>query len=104
MRGAGGLALGCVASLSSLDAPPTHPPGCILTLFPPSSPPPQPQPQPPAFNCSDSSQNGNETDVDCGGDACSPCSNGAKCLVSADCVSGSVCSSNKICEVVSFLT
>lgn len=30
-------------------------------------------------------QNGNETDVDCGGSTCSPCTSGSTCLVDADC-------------------
>jgi hypothetical protein len=55
-------------------------------------------------SCSDGQQNGNETDVDCGGTAymeapdagiadagpfaaCSPCANGKKCAVPADCTS-----------------
>jgi hypothetical protein len=39
-------------------------------------------------SCMDMSQNGNETDVDCGG-TCSKCINGKKCNSGNDCVSGS---------------
>jgi hypothetical protein len=38
--------------------------------------------------CSDGVVSGSETDVDCGGAACSPCANGQTCAVSADCSSG----------------
>jgi hypothetical protein len=38
--------------------------------------------------CADCVQNGSETDVDCGGDACGPCPLGATCLNDADCESG----------------
>lgn len=33
-----------------------------------------------------SSQNGLETDVDCGGPSCTPCPSGSKCLVDSDCL------------------
>ena len=38
--------------------------------------------------CADGVQNGLETDVDCGGDACPPCQLGRACNDGADCVSG----------------
>jgi hypothetical protein len=38
-------------------------------------------------SCSDVVQDGNETDVDCGG-SCAPCADGLKCQVDADCQSG----------------
>ncbi|KAK8811387.1 hypothetical protein WA158_003121 [Blastocystis sp. Blastoise] len=38
--------------------------------------------------CNDLAQNGIETDIDCGGSICSPCSNGKKCIVDSDCESG----------------
>src|SRR5688572_23304953 len=38
--------------------------------------------------CSDGVQNGDETDVDCGGPDCSPCADGGACLVDGDCESG----------------
>jgi hypothetical protein len=41
----------------------------------------------PAASCMDSAQNGNETDVDCGGADCGACSNGSKCQVNSDCQS-----------------
>ena len=37
--------------------------------------------------CVDGTQNGNETDVDCGGGVCVPCANGLDCDVDEDCVS-----------------
>ena len=50
---------------------------------------------PPCPTCTDSVQNGAETDVDCGGPACSACIAGRACLASADCQSalcqGNVC-------------
>ncbi|MEM9693356.1 MAG: hypothetical protein AAGA56_12480 [Myxococcota bacterium] len=39
-------------------------------------------------SCGDGVRNGNETDVDCGGDTCPPCSNGLACEVGSDCISG----------------
>jgi hypothetical protein len=35
--------------------------------------------------CDDNAQNGAETDVDCGGETCSPCAIDLKCLVHTDC-------------------
>ena len=43
-------------------------------------------------SCADGVKNGNETDIDCGGD-CSSCGNGSNCNSSADCAS-EVCSGN----------
>jgi predicted alpha/beta superfamily hydrolase/GH25 family lysozyme M1 (1,4-beta-N-acetylmuramidase) len=48
-------------------------------------------------SCEDGVKNGSETDVDCGGGACPPCSLGKSCLSGSDCESG-VCSGN-ICVV-----
>ncbi len=39
-----------------------------------------------AATCTDGVQNGNETDVDCGGGTCPPCNPGQKCDVGGDCV------------------
>ena len=50
----------------------------------------------PEATCGDSVQNGEETDVDCGG-ACEPCADGAACLGAADCQSA-MCINN-ICAV-----
>jgi len=47
-------------------------------------------------SCSDGMKNGNETDVDCGGDVCFPCADLKMCLVAADCTSG-VCTTG-ICQ------
>src|SRR5205823_14362090 len=38
-------------------------------------------------NCADMVKNGAETDVDCGGNTCTPCVNGKDCLKPGDCVS-----------------
>ena len=38
--------------------------------------------------CSDGVQNGDETDVDCGGTSCSKCANGLDCSENSDCTSG----------------
>jgi hypothetical protein len=38
--------------------------------------------------CADCVQNGGETDVDCGGDACGPCVEGAFCQADTDCHTG----------------
>ncbi|MFT3774752.1 MAG: hypothetical protein QM820_56095 [Minicystis sp.] len=35
--------------------------------------------------CGDGQKDGSETDIDCGGPACSPCADGKHCLVDADC-------------------
>lgn len=37
--------------------------------------------------CTDQTQNGSETDVDCGGDDCEPCDDDRSCMLNADCVS-----------------
>lgn len=46
-------------------------------------------------SCSDSTHNGTETDVDCGG-SCTPCADGKGCHTGADCVSKS-CGPNSVC-------
>src|SRR5215470_1584854 len=47
-----------------------------------------------ATSCADAIKNGNETDVDCGGNACPRCTNGRACLAPLDCASF-VCLSGK---------
>ncbi len=47
--------------------------------------------------CFDGIQNGDETDIDCGG-SCSPCSDGKNCLINSDCQSN-YCDSNHICSL-----
>ena len=42
-----------------------------------------------APTCTDGHKDGTETDVDCGGPACKPCSLGKTCAVAGDCQSGS---------------
>lgn len=46
-------------------------------------------------SCTDSEQNGDETDVDCGG-SCAPCADGASCTAPDDCV-GATCTSENVC-------
>ncbi|CAM4841564.1 unnamed protein product [Rotaria magnacalcarata] len=50
-----------------------------------------------AATCTDGYRNGNETDIDCGGETYPKCSNGKTCKVDSDCVS-EVCKS-KTCQV-----
>ena len=38
-------------------------------------------------SCDDATQNGLETDLDCGGPDCAPCANGSTCSVPEDCTS-----------------
>jgi Sulfatase-modifying factor enzyme 1 len=52
-----------------------------------------------APSCSDGVQNGQETDVDCGGPTCTPCTNGEACLKNTDCASGSCM--GKLCVAAS---
>jgi acetyl esterase/lipase len=41
--------------------------------------------------CQDSTKNGVETDIDCGGGTCAPCASGKSCLTGTDCTTG-ICS------------
>ncbi|MEM6990076.1 MAG: fibrinogen-like YCDxxxxGGGW domain-containing protein [Myxococcota bacterium] len=45
-------------------------------------------PIPPPESCNDGLQNGEESDVDCGGSACTPCETGSACGSGADCFTG----------------
>ena len=47
-----------------------------------------PWPTPRAANCKDKMQNGDETDVDCGGSTCPTCADSKKCKTNTDCTSG----------------
>jgi hypothetical protein len=38
--------------------------------------------------CRNQTQDGGETDVDCGGADCAPCENGSVCAIAGDCISG----------------
>jgi hypothetical protein len=49
-----------------------------------------------AATCTDGTQDGAETDVDCGGSACPPCAPGKMCLAGTDCASGT-CLLNNTC-------
>lgn len=44
-----------------------------------------------AKQCADHRQDGQETDVDCGGPSCSPCGSGQRCGSNVDCKAGHVC-------------
>ncbi len=44
-------------------------------------------------HCSDATQDGDETDVDCGGATCTACANGKMCLLNSDCQSNN-CATN----------
>ncbi|MBL8740867.1 MAG: Ig-like domain-containing protein, partial [Myxococcales bacterium] len=55
-----------------------------------------------AASCSDGTQNGLETDTDCGGGTCPDCTTGQDCLVGADCVSNSC--TLFFCDAVSVLS
>lgn len=46
--------------------------------------------------CANSTRDGNETDIDCGGSDCGPCPDGFKCVDPVDCISG-VCTGS-LCE------
>jgi cysteine-rich repeat protein len=48
-------------------------------------------------SCSDGIQNGNETDVDCGGE-CGPCAISQRCAGAADCSKDTFCSSGVCCN------
>ncbi len=50
-----------------------------------------------ASTCNDGILNGNETDIDCGGN-CPSCENGKSCLENQDCESG-YCNPDKVCAV-----
>jgi hypothetical protein len=43
--------------------------------------------------CTNTTKDGTETDVDCGGGACSPCANGRACAINSDCASNKCTSS-----------
>ncbi len=43
-------------------------------------------------SCTDGIEDGQETDVDCGGPVCPPCQDGQRCVVNGDCV-------NELCEL-----
>ena len=55
-----------------------------------------------APTCSDSVLNQDETDVDCGGPTCPPCSNGKACETAIDC--SSLQCSSKVCQCKSFFS
>lgn len=56
----------------------------------------------PVTSCTDSTVNGAETDVDCGGPTCTRCRDGRRCLLPSDCFSGictaGVCTPGPTCS------
>jgi hypothetical protein len=51
------------------------------------------------FNqCTDRHQDGQETDVDCGGPLCDPCTVNRRCQSNLDCYSGHLCGASHLCE------
>jgi|GEM_PF-3347737 len=79
-EGTGGdsLAVGWLKPSESGVAPSGVIPGTVLTPFVELAAP----------TCSDSIQNGTESDVDCGGDTCAPCIDNSSCGSNSDCESG----------------
>ena len=66
---------------------PTSPPSGPPSFGPTFAPMPRPTSQPTPVSCVDDVRNGDETDIDCGGQ-CPPCENiGDACAVDSDCVS-----------------
>ncbi len=51
-------------------------------------------------HCADGVQDADETDTDCGGATCAPCSDGKKCLQGSDCVDR-VCNGSHLCAAPS---
>ncbi len=51
----------------------------------------------PPSGCNDGIQNGDETDIDCGGGTCAPCDSGKKCIAASDCMSGDCDTAQGIC-------
>jgi hypothetical protein len=48
--------------------------------------------------CGDRHQDGEESDVDCGGPYCNSCGGGKRCQGNFDCLSGHLCASSHVCE------
>lgn len=55
----------------------------------------------PQDHCTDSQKNEDETDIDCGGTACQPCSNEKSCSVNTDCLSGFCDERDRACVTAS---
>jgi len=53
--------------------------------------------------CNDNTENGDETDEDCGGSTCNACSAGKKCDLATDCTTN-YCDGDGICAVFSRYT
>ncbi|MDI3287705.1 hypothetical protein [Polyangium sp. 15x6] len=50
------------------------------------------------FSCTDGVQNGDESDLDCGGERCLPCKQGQKCNTLKDCTGAFVCADGVCCD------
>ncbi len=80
--------------------PPTHVPTASPSTRPTGAPTHLPSSSPTAApitiapSCTDTTRNGHETDVDCGGNECPPCGTGDVCTVHMDCMSGRCGSTN----------
>jgi hypothetical protein len=85
-----------VEEISNTTAP-SFSPTAVPTAAPSFSPTEAPTAAPTVATCTDSSENGSETDVNCGGSECPACTPGRKCLVDSDCNSGS-CKADKTCD------
>jgi hypothetical protein len=59
------------------------------------------QPPPPTHSCTNFIQDGDETDVDCGGATCPRCGDGRLCAANGDCAS-SMCSATSHCQEGAF--
>lgn len=51
-----------------------------------------------AGHCGDHRQDGDESDVDCGGQACNACLTGQRCQSNFDCQGGHICRASHLCE------
>ena len=70
--------------------------GCPVAVTDSYTLEPEPQGGAAARACDDGRANGDETDVDCGGLNCDPCTSGSGCLQPRDCTT-SICTDG-ICE------
>ena len=50
------------------------------------------------FSCTNNQQDGDESDIDCGGDRCSDCKQGLKCKTLQDCAGGLFCADGVCCN------
>src|SRR5688572_14242114 len=95
----GSLAAGCNARLDISDEPALSDGGTGSTGMIIGGPSVNADAGTPTSSCEDGTRNGEETDIDCGGDACGACVTGASCERHADCTSGTCLSG--VCTAVS---